>query len=326
MLRYKVILFCLFIAGTHELAAQHPAEWMQKSRWGIMVHYLADWRARTDSLSMDTVKWNELIDSFDAETLAKQIDSTGAGYLIFTIGQNSGYYLSPNQVYYRLTGNRNRCSKRDLIADLSVELKKRNIRLIVYLPSGAPAGDSLARKALEWQNGPHPNPAFQLKWEEVIREWSLRWKNKIDGWWFDGCYWPNIMYRSEKTPNFMSFAAAAKAGNPSAIVAFCSGVVYRVLSLTPYEDYTAGENDKPELISIRRDYNGLVDGKQIHVLSFLGRTWGMGESRFTQEQIISWSKQVTAVKGAITWDTPVQKNGTIADPFMKQLVMLGKSL
>ena len=37
-------------------------------------------------------------------------------------------------------------------------------------------------------------------------EWSERWGNKIAGWWFDGCYWPNIMYQSCEAPNFGSFA------------------------------------------------------------------------------------------------------------------------
>jgi hypothetical protein len=52
-------------------------------------------------------------------------------------------------------------------------------------------------------------------------------------------------------------------------------VVYRLLSMTPNEDYTAGEIDKPDL-TIRRTTAGRVDGTQIDVLSFLGETWGSG--------------------------------------------------
>ena len=55
-----------------------------------MVHYLADWRSRTDSIITTPTIWNEVIDHFDVEGLAKQINETGAGYFIFTIGQNSG--------------------------------------------------------------------------------------------------------------------------------------------------------------------------------------------------------------------------------------------
>jgi hypothetical protein len=320
--------FCLFVWILFFITAdaQDRAAWMKEARWGIMVHYLADWRARTDSIKMSPEKWNELVDRFNADSLAEQIKSTGAGYLIFTIGQNSGYYLSPNKTYERLTGITNKISKRDLIADLSDALRKRGLKFIVYLPSGAPNGDSVAKKKLEWTNGPYPNKEFQQNWEAIIKEWSLRWKTKIDGWWFDGCYWPNIMYRNETTPNFKSFADAARAGNRDAVVAFNPGVVHRILSLTPYEDYTAGENDKPELISIRRAYNGKVDGKQIHALSYLGRTWGMGDPRFAPGQIIEWSKSIIQEGGAITWDTPVQNNGLINFAFMQQLKVLGDDL
>src|SRR5215217_2393858 len=230
--------------------SQENTSWLKNAKWGIMVHYLADWRARTDSIKMDPDQWNKLVNAFNADSLAAQVKSTGAGYLIFTIGQNSGYYLAPNKTYEKFTGISTKLSKRDLISDLSAALRKRGLKFIVYLPSGAPAGDSVVRIALQWKNGPHPNKEFQQKWEAIIKEWSLRWGNKIDGWWFDGCYWPNIMYRSETAPNFSSFAGAARAGHPGSIVSFNPGVVPRLISITPYEDYAAGEIDKPELLSI----------------------------------------------------------------------------
>src|SRR6266576_3004073 len=49
------------------------------------------------------------------------------------------------------------------------------------------------------------------------------------------------MYRSERPPNFTSFAAAARAGNPNSALAFNPGVVDRLLLVSPHEDYTAGE-------------------------------------------------------------------------------------
>jgi hypothetical protein len=80
------------------------------------------------------------------------------------------------------------------------------------------------------------------------------------------------MYWSMEAPDFESFAAAARAGNPEAIIAFNPGVVYRMLSITPYEDFTAGEIDKPELMTARRSTEGKIDETQIHMLSYLGQT------------------------------------------------------
>ncbi len=251
----------------------------------------------------------------------------GAGYYLITIGQNSGYYLSPNATYDKYVGIApSKCSRRDLVADLHAALQKRKIQLMVYLPSGAPGGDVEARTALQWRNGPYPNREFQLKWEQVIRTWAERWGKKVAGWWFDGCYFPNSMYRSVEPPNFATFAAAARAGNPDRVLAFNPGVVYRILSVTPHEDYTAGEIDQPDRVSIRRAVDGKVDGARIHVLSFLGKTWGMGEPRFSEEQVVTFSRTVAGAGGVITWDVPVQLNGRIAQPFLEQLAAVGKAL
>ena len=97
-----------------------------------------------------------------------------------------GHYCSPNAAYDRIVGiNPGKCSRRDLIADLAKALSARNIRLMVYLPSGAPAADPVARKALGWRWGAKGGwqlpgepvggrlADFQRNWEAVIREWSL---------------------------------------------------------------------------------------------------------------------------------------------------------
>jgi hypothetical protein len=315
------------LCGQSASEARHRADWMQRAKWGVMTHYLADWQARVNKLDMSVEQWNRMIDGFDAEGIAQQLESVKAGYYLITIGQNSGYYLSPNAAYDKASGIQpGKCSRRDLIADLSTALNKRGIKLMVYLPSGGPAGDKAAAAALEWRNGPYRNREFQLKWEAVIREWSRRWGTKVAGWWFDGCYFPNSMYRAEEAPNFKSFADAARSGNPDAAISFNPGVVYRILSMTPHEDYTAGEIDKPELVSVRRSGEGRMDGVQIHMLSYLGRTWGMGEPRFTPEEIVAHTRKMAELGGAVTWDVPVGVDGRIAQPFIDQLTALGRAL
>lgn len=304
------------------------ANWMQDPRysWGVMTHYLADWQARDHGLTMTPAFWNKLIDGFDVEGMAKRLESVGAGHYQISLGQNSGYYLSPNTAYDATTkADPSKCSRRDLIADFYEPLHKRDIKLMVYLPSGAPDKDESAMKALEWKKGAYPNKEFQLKWERVIAEWSQRWGKKVAGWWFDGCYYPNTMYRSASAPNFTSFAAAARAGNPDSCLAFNPGVIYRFMGMSPEDDYTAGEIDKPEMAGVRRDQGGRVDGVQIQMLSFMGETWGSGKPRFTTEQVIAYTKKIRDAGGAVTWDVPVETDGTITQPFMDQLAALGKA-
>lgn len=330
-LAITAILAVLVISSSLAQEGGDRADWMREAKFGVMNHYLADWIARreqTPERHMTVERWNELIDHIDVENLADQINSTGAAYHIFTIGQNSGFYDSPNAAYDRIVGiSPSHCSKRDLIADLADAIHQRGMKFIVYLPSGAPGGDRAAREKLQWEGGAHPNREFQRHWEEIIREWSARWGTKIDGWWFDGVYWPNTMYRSKEPPNFESFAAAARAGNPNSAVAFNPGVVYRTISITPFEDYTAGEVDLPDKWSPKRNLNGKVDGAQIQMLSYLGERWGTGDApRFTNEEVIGWSRKVVDVGGAVTWDVPIRTDGTIAPAFLEQLTAIGKSL
>jgi alpha-L-fucosidase len=324
-----LLLACGQAFAEDDTPGRQRASWMKDARWGVMTHYLADWIAQADGpgTRMTVERWNDLIDHFDAEGLAQQLESVGAGYYVLTIGQNSGFYLSPNASYDRLVGiEPSKCSRRDLVADVADALSKRGIKLIVYLPAGAPAGDRKAFEALQWQNGPHRNREFQIKWEQVIGEWSRRWGTKVSGWWFDGCYWPNTMYRHAEAPNFATFAAAARAGNPDGAIAFNPGVVDRSLSITPHEDYTAGEINDPDRLMIRRAVDGVVDGARVHALSYLGQTWGKGAPRTSSEQAVTWSLKVAKAGGVITWDVPIGRDGLIARPFLDQLAAVGQAL
>ncbi|MFL6446623.1 MAG: alpha-L-fucosidase [Bryobacteraceae bacterium] len=317
-------LAALFACGALALAGEGRASWMKDRKWGVMTHYLADWKTQTDHINISVDEWNRLVDGFDVEALADQLHGAGASWYQISLGQNSGYYLAPNPTYERITGQSGKCAHRDLVSDLYAALHKRGIRLAVYLPSGAPNNDEKAVAALEWRNGPFPNREFQTKWEAIIRDWSQRWGTKVSAWWFDGCYFPNSMYRSKAAPNFESFAAAARSGNPDAALAFNPGVVYRILSMTPYEDFTAGEIDKPDLVSIRRSVDGLMDGVQIQMLSFLGEKWGIGQPRFTADDVIRYSQKVWNNGGAVTWDAPVELDGRLPTAFVTQLTALGK--
>jgi hypothetical protein len=315
-------------AGQQANMGAGRAAWMQNPRyaWGVMTHYLADWQARANKLEMTVEQWNKMVDGFDVEAMAKRLEQAGAGHYQLSIGQNSGYYLAPNAVYDKIVGIApSKCSRRDLVAEFYEPLHKWDIKLMVYLPSGAPGGDRVAREALEWANGPVANRNFQRKWEQVIAEWSKRWGANVVGWWFDGCYYPNSMYRSADPPNFSSFAAAARAGNPDSAVAFNPGVIYRLISVSPDEDYTAGEIDKPDQAMVRRGGDGRIDGTQLHMLSYLGETWGMGAPRFTADQVVQFTKKIRDFGGSVTWDVPVTIDGTITDAFMEQLAALGKA-
>ncbi len=321
-------------------------DWFKEARWGVLLHYLAELHSDADG-EMTVERWNRQVDAFDTRAFASQLKSVGARYVIVTIGQNSGYYLSPNSTYDALVGRTSsRCSRRDLVADLSSALEREGIRLMTYLPSGAPAYDPVAVKALEWEwgftglsqawpeNWPHhPKSAhsgkrlveFQLKWEAVIREWSLRWGDRIAGWWIDGCYFAEEMYGHETAPNFESLVAALKAGNPNGLVSFNTGVRTPVISATEHEDFTAGEISTAFPVGDRSmPLSRRVDGAQFHVLSFLGDWWGGGQPRFSNEWVAAYTRYINGCEGVMTWDVPINAQGVIPQVFLDQLASIEK--
>lgn len=310
------------------------AAWFRDARWGVLVHYLG-------TAGLSPADWNCQVDAFDVAGLAAQVASTGCRYFFLTIGQNSGHFLAPNAVYERLAGvEPGMCSKRDVIAELADALAPHGVRMMAYLPSGAPAADPVAKKNLGWEWGfegdwPHAwgtrrtgkrLAEFQQRWEAVIREWSTRWGPKVHGWWIDGCYFADEMYRHADAPNFATFGQALRAGNPDAIVAFNPGVLTPIICHAEEEDYTAGEIDRlfPTCTPPFVERNG--HRAQFHILSYLGSSWCAGEKpAFSDEYAAAYTRHVAERQGVVTWDVPIQKSGLIPQPFVDQLRAIGKS-
>ncbi len=310
--------------------------WLAARRWGVFCHYLGAAPSTSGGAELTADAWNRQVDAFDADGLVAQLAGIGAPYFCLTIGQNSGHYLAPNPVYDEYVGIRpSKCSRRDLVAELAAALARHDIPLLVYLPSGAPAADPVAVARLEWAWGYEGNwptwgtrrtgarlAAFQRRWEAVVREWSRRWGAQVRGWWIDGCYFADEMYRHPEPPNFASFTAALKAGNPAALVAYNPGVRVPVVCHTEHEDFTAGEISTafPECPG------PFVDGARYHILSYLGSTWcGGAAPRFPDAFVLGYTQHVASKGGVVTWDVPIQRNGLIPTPFLGQLEALRRA-
>lgn len=315
---------------SQKTAVRSNTDWLRDAKWGVFIHFLAGVFMPKASAE----DWNRCVDAFDVDGLAEQLGRCGARYLFLTLGQDTGHYCAPNAAYDRFVGvNPSKCSRRDLVIDLHDALEPHGIRLLAYHPSGAPGDDPVAVERLKWRKFDYGTPGerlaqFQAMWEEVIRDWSVRWGTKCSGWWFDGCYFADAMYRHSDPPNFASFAAAAKAGNPESIIAFNPGVKVPVISLTEHEDYTAGEISDafPAYETYNHRPGRWVDGAQYHILSYLGGRWGYDDPRFPDEFVVGYTKHVNSHEGVVTWEVPIQANGLIREPFVRQLEALGKAV
>jgi hypothetical protein len=323
-------------------------DWFYAAGWGVMHHLCFH-----SPPMMSADEWNRLVDAFDVTRLAAQLAEVRAGYLLFTIGQGCGHYCAPNSRYDELTGIRpSKCSRRDLISDLSDAFAKHRIPLLVYVPADGPWADHEARRGLglsrHWSDKLHrawPEyrlPQFQQNWEEICREWSVRFGRKVRGWWVDGAYHKKERYPDNEPPNLRTYAAALKAGNPDAIVAFNSGANPLIVAYSEFEEYTSGEMVGNLPVGEAGSWRGLVgdrmpeadygpvrryvNGEQYHMLNFLGSEWGTGQPRFPAELVAGYTRYALEQGAVVTWDVPVNPAGSIDQQFLEQLRAIGESV
>lgn len=303
--------------------------WMQQGPFGLMVHFLKEVQPR-DGVPVED--WNEMVDGFSVESFCREVEATGARWLIFTLGQNNGYYCSPNPVLESLLPGR--CSKRDLAQEIARNLKTRGIRSIAYLPSEVDMADEAIREAFGWDLDPVDKSVFQERYMAFIRAWAERWGTDLDGWWFDGCYdaaemsfmrthgWNNGRF------DYARWSAAAMAGNPDAVVALNPGADAMGYAFKE-QDYLGGEaNDLKRLPA-----GPLVDGMQWHALIWMDCFWIHGSEpgpiappRFSEDEMYAYVKACRSRGGAVTWNVGIYQDGTMAEPSVERLTRVSERL
>lgn len=309
----------------------HRAEWMHQGSFGIMVHWLISPPGNTDEEKAEA--FNRTVEGFDLEAFIQQFASTGADWLIFTIGQNTGYYCSPNAFLDRVLPGHT--SRRDLVLEIAQRVKALGKRFIAYLPSEVYGQSKAVQQAFGWN--PADQSIFQQRYQQFIREYAVKFGPLLDGWWFDGCYdwevFPNRLY------DWQNWFAAARAGNPDAIVAFNDGAfcINKVKPVTPLEDYHAGEvhmlqdgkiklghdQDSPLYMPDSR----FIDGVQWHALLPVDSTFeGGAPYHYSDEVLFQWVQECKAVGGAVTLNLPISLEGRIPEATLAQMQRLGRSL
>jgi len=299
-------------------AAEARGAWFPQAKYGVFIHFLGGGN-----------DWSSQVDAFNAEAFARQMKEAGAGYVILTLGQNSGYYCSPNAAYSAYCGYEpgDRCSKRDLPMDLINALGKHNIRLMLYLPSRAPQADANAMARLGDVHEQQPAPQeFTKRWSEVIREWSLRYGKNVHGWWFDGSYntagWDDL----EKPYNWSTWAAACRAGNPDSVLAFNPGTdLQKAFSrLTKEQDYTAGEQNV--FTALPRQFPA-PEGMVWHILAHLGTRWAKADGpQHPDQAMIDYIRTVNAQGGAVSIEVAIDGSGAVYAPHFAQLKAIAAAL
>ncbi|MDO4585254.1 MAG: hypothetical protein Q4D62_14260 [Planctomycetia bacterium] len=317
---FIVLALCLLfffdialVFSSEEATSQNPDRtlWFQKHGYGIFIHYLDRLQNNPDcvnSLGKQT-SWDDCVAEFDVERFANDVQETGAGYVIFTMMQQSRFLAAPNATFDRITGYApgQACAKRDLVEEIYEALHKRNIDLLLYWTGDGATRDPQATARLQLQI-----PVTQQhveNWAAVVREYSLRYGKKVKGWWVDGAY-PFIGYDDQK---MKILADALQAGNSEAILAFNPGVFPTVQSHYCEEDYTAGEMTSFGDIPQQR----FLNGKQWHLATFLGdapypdQYWGAPGVRMEWRELAEYLYEVQRHGGVVTMDVLTYRDGSL---------------
>ncbi|SIO05547.1 alpha-L-fucosidase [Chitinophaga niabensis] len=321
MLRIILLFLLISTQGYAQLSESRiPQEreghtdWFKKAGWGVFVHYLYKVQCagqRITTMDGDSTDWNKCVNEFDTEKFAEQIRSTGAAYVIFTMQQRTRHLVAPNKTYDKITGYKpgEACSKRDLVEDLYTSLSKRGIKLMLYWTGDGPRDDEKAAKAMGYTE--KVSEKYVQHWADVVAEYGERYKDKVAGWWVDGCY-DYIGYNKEK---WAIMAKALRAGNSKRIIALNNPKMTSSNSSTPDDDYTTGEQNKFGEIPLSR----WRDGVQWHILSYLGNDWCSPGLRYNPGFMADYIRKCNLAGGVVTMDVCLFRDGTIETSHLETL-------
>ncbi len=324
------------------------AAWMAQGSFGVMTHYLVAPQGNTPAEK--TADLNRIVDAFDVDGYVQQLAATGADWLIFTLGQGTGYLSSRHELIDQLEPGYT--PRRDLIPEIGRKVHERGLRMIIYTPGAHTAADPTVKRLLGLGTD-----GYAERHNQFIRDYALKLGAFCDGWWFDSCGpQPDAAWHQEMD--------ACRAGNPAAVVAF-SGAEFCVSGgqlkpVCPLEDYHAGEIHLLEDGKIRTDFiwppgEGIVitaDGKlrkagqepgyylpdaqfidnvQWHCLLPIDLTFNPAVPNqychYTDKALFQFVRAVKSVGGAITINVPIEiETGHIPGDSHAQLVRLGQHL
>jgi hypothetical protein len=243
-------------------------DWFYEAKYGLSHHFLKEcfvgkycFAPVSEQWDASKQTWAQFIDQFDVKEYAKQVNESGAKFILLTLNQNAGYYITPLAAYDKILrktgylgdGPNPMTSTRDLPLEIMDELAKYGIKVLLYHPCNPPNSAhwkendyKVTTKVLQYSAGRDGNPGNVAREfvHEIISELAVRYGEKLAGFWFDSFYkGPASVYNNmNKTYNISDLATASKKGNPYRILSFNPGWDEPFVKPCAYSDYTAGEN------------------------------------------------------------------------------------
>ena len=282
---------------TEARKARPEMDWFRSMKYGVMFH----WTSQSAPQSGPIILYPDAVRNFNVEAFVDMVTKTGADYVIFTGNHAEPHFPGPLKAWEKeYPGS---TTERDLISEISDSLESRNIKFILYLATHIYAKqDKVDSKEFERLN------------IELISEIGERYKEKIDGFWFDGFY---QSYKSHPDFDFQKFYEICKRGNSDRLITLNSWL-YPIVS--EWQDYWAGEVYTPGTIPESHIIEkGPGKGLQFHSLVVLENDWvheklntRIPSPRLETDKLINYISSCTG-KGPVTINLGIYQDGTISD-------------
>ena len=270
------------------------SNWLSKAGYGLMFHWTSQ------SVNEDGTKktYAQSVEEFDLNAFVKMVESTGAGYVLFTVGHAEAFCPAPLKSWEKY--HPGHTTKRDLINEMALALNAKGIKLMCYFPTHV-VGKYKKVSSNE----------FTTINNEVMTEFGKRYGKKVAGYWFDGWY---QCFEQYPDFSFKEFFKSCKAGDPDRIIALNSWIYPAV---TEWQEYWAGETASPVALpesgTLKR---GPGKGLQYQSLIIMEPYWvqakaEMPNPRFTAEALSKYIRDCMLQGGAVTINMGIYQNGTV---------------
>ncbi len=294
-------------------------DWFKNAGYGLMFQ----WTNRATPIHGPIKKWEDKVNDFDLDAFINIAVESGASYILWSITWGEQYISAPIQSLDEIIVERT--TQRDLLGEMADRLHEKGIRLIFYYHYGYECYHS---RDMEWLKAVGGLDADKTKLYDnlinIISEIGVRYKDKLDGWWFDGGerYYNTHFDGSSAAEGissapFKEITQAARAGNSTRIIAYNSWIKPM---LTPYQDYYAGEGFQ--------SYSGLEDGLFktgnhrgliAHSCFVLEKNWGhieqdspIGSPKYTLEKLTEMIQFAQSNRYPLSINLEMYEDGSVS--------------
>ena len=303
-------------------AFRSDANWLGAAKFGFMCQ-CGEWSYPPHGPHKP---WPQMVDEFDVEKFADMVESTGAGYAIWSATWATYYFPAPIKAIDRLLPGHT--SRRDLIADLADALAKKDIRLILYYHLGAEGPPAAAAAPIDNPLTLSQQPGYFDNWCSILQEVGERYGDRLAGWMFDDelIYYP-VPYEQ--------LGKAAKAGSKSRIISYNPWIQARG---TDFQDFQFGEGftGSTELpVSAKGIWPaGPFQGLQAHgCFQVDGPDWGINHPEtviqaphFTTERAIEMALDAAERDEALSWNLLMYDDGSVSPESLETMRAAGAAV